>query len=151
MLGTIAVVTVLSAILVFFVDELMAYAKKLMDRPYMFLIFGLITLTALIDLHTITVLWLVITWWIGLLLAVQWLADHLLGNGAEQFLAKWVVTTILSLLPIIIALYWDAYKRKHEYYNKNTIKQRGYKVALVLWVSTLLLFTLGLPGSDVAI
>lgn len=150
MLGTIAIVTILSAILVFFVDELAAYAKALVAKPYMFLIFGLLTLSALADIHAPAILWLLVTWWIGLLLVVQWLADHLLGNYSNQFLAKWVVVIVVSVMPIVLALRLDAYKRTHAFYNKDTIRNRGYMISLVLWVFTLLLFMLGLPGSDLS-
>ncbi|MCX7090236.1 MAG: hypothetical protein NTU48_02110 [Legionellales bacterium] len=150
MLGTIAIVTVLSAILVFFVDELMAYAKALVEKPYMFLVFGLLTLSALINVNITAALWLLITWWIGLLLVVQWLADHLLGNAAEQFLAKWVLVVLLPILPIFVALGLNWYKRENIFYNKGKAKNRAYWVALILSVSTLLLFVLGLPGSDLA-
>lgn len=148
MLGTIAIVTVLSATMVFFVDELMAYAKALVAKPYLFLIFGLVTLSALIDIHIPVALWLLVTWWIGLLLVVQWLADYLLGNAAGQFLAKWVVAVVLPMLPILVTLGLNWYKRENIFYNKDKIRKRAYWVGLILWISTLLLFVLGLPSSN---
>ena len=148
MLGTIAIVTVLSAIMVFFVDELMAYAKALVAKPYLFLIFGLVTLSALSDIHITVALWLLVTLWIGLLLVVQWLADYLLGNAAGQFLAKWVVAAVLPILPILVTLGLSWFKRKNIFYNKDKIRKRAYWIALILWISTLLLFVLGLTSYD---
>lgn len=148
MLGTIAIVTILSAIMIFFVDELMAYAKALVAKPYMFLIFGLVTLSALSDIHITVALWLLVTLWIGLLLVVQWLADYLLGNAAGQFLAKWVVATVLPILPILVTLGLNWFKRENIFYNKDKIRKRAHWIALILWISTLLLFVLDLPNSD---
>lgn len=86
MFTTIAFVTIISAILVFFVDEISAYVKALIAKPYIFLVFGLLVLTTYIEIYNDFVLWLVICIWIDLLLSVQFLADHLLGNFADQFL-----------------------------------------------------------------
>ena len=148
MLGTIAIVTVLSAIMVFFVDELMAYAKALVAKPYLFLIFGLVTLSALSAIHITVALWLLVTLWIGMLLVVQWLADYLLGNAAGQFLAKWVVAAVLPILPILVTLGLNWFKRENIFYNKDKIRKRAYWIALILWISTLLLFVVGLPSAD---
>lgn len=148
MLETIALVTIFSAIIVFFSDDLMKYAKKLVARTYVFLAFGLLGLSACIEMYTNFIFSLVIRWWIGLLLVVQGLSDYLLGQFSEQLFAKWLVVVLLSATPVVIALWADERKRRHSLYNSDEIKKRGYGIGAMLWISTLLLFVLGLPGSD---
>ena len=88
MLTTIAFITIFSSIIIFFSEELIKYAKALTARTYIFLTFGLLLLSACIELYTPFVLWLVIKWWIGLLYAVQGLSDYLwvilLGNYLQN-------------------------------------------------------------------
>jgi hypothetical protein len=148
MLTTIAFITIFSSIIIFFSEELIKYAKALTARTYIFLTFGLLLLSACIELYTPFVLWLVIKWWIGLLYAVQGLSDYLLGNFAGQLLAKWLIVVVLTTVPVGVALHLDEQKRRHSLYNGDIIKKRGYGIGLVFWISTVLLFVLGLPGSD---
>ena len=148
MLETIALVTIFSAIIVFFSDDLIKYAKKLVARTYVFLAFGLLGLSSCIEMYTNFIFSLVIRWWIGLLLVVQGLSDYLLGQFSEQLLAKWLVVVFLSVTPVVIALWADERKRRHSLYNSDEIKKRGYGIGAMLGISTLLLFVLGLPGSD---
>lgn len=147
MFTTIAFVTILSAILVFFVDEISGYAKALMAKPYVFMAFGLLVLTTYIEIYHDFVLWLVISIWIALLLSVQFLSDHLLGNFADQFLPKWILAVILPVIPIAVALQIDARKRKRSSYNQDVIKKRGYVIGTMTWVFIILLLVLTLPGS----
>jgi hypothetical protein len=147
MLTTLALVTIFSAILVFFSSELMAYGKKLTARPYVFLLVGLLILSTWLEMYPDLILSWIIVWWIGLLQLVQWLSHHLLGNVADQLLAKWVIVVVLSTVPVVWALYADAQKRMHSLYNSDDIKKRGYVIGLVFWLTSVLLFGLRLPGS----
>ena len=105
-------------------------------------------LSACIELYTPFVLWLVIKWWIGLLYVVQGLSDYVLGNFAGQLLAKWLIVVVMTTIPVGVALHVDQQKRRHSLYNSDNIKKRGYGIGLVFWISSVLLFVLGLPGSD---
>lgn len=147
MFTTIAFVTIISAILVFFVDEISAYVKALIAKPYIFLVFGLLVLTTYIEIYNDFVLWLVICIWIDLLLSVQFLADHLLGNFADQFLPKWILAVVLPIIPIAVALQIDARKRKRSSFNQNVIKKRGYVIGVMTWVFIILFLVLKLPSS----
>lgn len=146
MLTTIALITIFSSIIVFFSDDLIKHAKALTSRTYLFLVFSLLTLSACIELYTSFIFWLILKWWIGLLYAVQALSDYLLGNFAEQLLAKWLIVVLLSAIPVIVALRMDDRKRRHSLYNSDDIKKRGYGLGLMLWFSTVSLFVLELPG-----
>jgi hypothetical protein len=148
MLTTIAFITIFSSIIIFFSEELIKYAKALTARTYVFLVFGLLVLSACIEMYTPFMMWLVIKWWIGLLYAVQALSDYLLGSFAEQLLAKWLIVVVVSAIPVVVALRMDQQKRRHSLYNSDAIKKRGYGIGLMFWFSTVLLFVLGLPGSD---
>lgn len=147
MLVTIAFITIFSAIIVFFSEELGGYVKALTKRPYIFMCFSLLILSAGIEMYPTLILWVVLEWWIGLLYVVQGLS-YFLGNFGDQLLAKWVVIMVLSVTPVAIALWKDEKVRRHSLYNSDTIKKRGYSIGLFLWVSSVLLFILGLPGSD---
>lgn len=147
MLFTIACVTIFSSIIVFFSEELGGYVKALVKRPYTFMIFSLLILSAGIELYANFTLRIVLEWWIGLLYVVQGLS-YILGNFSEQLLAKLMVVVFLSITPVVIALWKDERKRRHSLYNSDDIKKSGYSLGLFLWVSSVLLFVLGVPGSD---
>ena len=147
MLFTIACITIFASIIVFFSEELGGYVKAMTKRPYLFMSFMLLVLSASIEMYPSFVLWLVLGWWIGLLYVVQGLS-YILGNFCDQLLAKWVVVMILSLTPVAIGLWKDERVRRYSLYNSDAIKKLGYSVGFILWASTVLLFVLGLPGSD---
>lgn len=148
MLGTIAFVTIFAAILVFFVDEFTAYAKALVAKPYVFLVYGLLLSSALIEIHTNFLLWLVISVWIDLLLVVQWLSQHALGYLGQQFLAKMVVVITVSTCPVLVAWVVNVRAKKRSVIIRDTYKKRGYVTGLVVWLITVFLLVLGPPGSD---
>lgn len=147
MLFNIACVTIFSAIIVFFSEELGKYAKALVKRSYTFMLFALLCLSAAIELYTNVIFRMVLEWWIGLLYLVQGFS-FVLGSFAEQLLAKFMVVSMLSVTPVVIALWKDERKRRYSLYTSDDIKKRGYSIGLFFWISTVLLFVLGLPGSD---
>ncbi|MGV3740316.1 MAG: hypothetical protein ACO1N3_03375 [Gammaproteobacteria bacterium] len=147
MLFNIACVTIFSAIIVFFSEELGGYVKALVKRPYTFMFFSLLILSTVIELYANMTLMIVLEWWIWLLYVVQGLS-YILGDFYEQLLAKLVLVVFLSVTPVAIALWQDERKRRHSLYNSDDIKKRGYSIGFFLWVSSVLLFALGVPGSD---
>lgn len=146
MLFTIACVTIFSAIIVFFSEELGGYVKALVKRPYTFMFFSLLILSTVIELYANMTLMIVLEWWIWLLYVVQGLS-YILGDFSGQLLAKLVLVVFLSVTPVVIALWQDERKRRHSLYNSDDIKKRGYSIGFLLWVSSVLLFALGVPGS----
>lgn len=147
MFTSVALISIFSAIIIFFSKELSTYAKKLMDRPYIFLSIAIVILTICVEIYPATFFAGVLAWWILLLQMVQGLSTHFFGNFAEQLLAKGLIAIVFSSVPVMIAMYLDTQKRKRSLYNSDVIKKRGYSVALVLWLGTVLFFVLGLPSS----
>ncbi len=144
----VGIVAIFSAILVFFSDELKVYTKALVVRPYLFAVFSLLMLSAYIEMNIHFVLWLLITVWIDLLLVTQKLSDNFLGNFVGQLFAPSLIVIALSTAPVLIALWMDMRVKRRALNTGAAIRKRGYVVGLLLWVSTVLLFVLGLPGSD---
>ncbi|HVT62950.1 MAG TPA: hypothetical protein VHD33_05655 [Legionellaceae bacterium] len=148
MLGTIAFITIFSAIIVFFVDELTAYIKALLAKPYVFLMFAMILCSALLEMYQQNLLWLLITVWIGLLLVVQWLCHYLSFAPIALFLAKFIVIVMVSLTPLAISVVINNKYKKIYFNSPKKSQKRSYMVCLFLWVIMVLVFALGPPGSD---
>ncbi|MCR9192786.1 MAG: hypothetical protein NXI01_09075 [Gammaproteobacteria bacterium] len=147
MMATIAFVTIISAILVFFIDEFLAYGKKLRARPYVFLTFSILLASALIEMYASHLLWLLIFFWIALLKCVAYLAQHLPVPGANQ-LAQIVVALVMAACPILIGWALEQREKKRFLVVSSKVKKRGYVSGLMIWVLVLLLFVLGVPGSN---
>lgn len=148
MMATIAFVAIFSAILVFFVDELLAYVKKLTARPYALLLFSLLLASALVEMYEHRFLWGLVTVWIGFLLLIQWVAQHIFFHTGAQFLAKLLVVVVVTLCPIALASAMDLWHKKRSLIVTKSLKKPGYASGLFVWVVMVLLLALGPPGSD---
>ncbi len=148
MMATIAFVAIFSAILVFFVDELLAYVKKLTARPYALLLFSLLLASALVEMFETGCLWALVTVWIGFLLLIQWVAQHLFFHTGAELLAKLFVVVGGALCPIALASAIDLWHKKRSLIVSKSLKKPGYVSGLLVWVVLVLLLALGPPGSD---
>lgn len=136
---TIAFISIFSAIIVFFADELSAYVKAIVAKPFVFLGFSLFLASTFVLMFDHTFVWIVVTIWIGLLRVLQWLTQHLWLPYGRAWVAEWMILMFLTTSPIGTVLLIAKIKKL----NKKKIKalmHRGYMIGAVLGVISLLIY-----------
>ena len=147
MLAIIGFISIFSAFIVFFSDDLTAYVRALKAKSWLFLALSLLLASSVTVLCEHCFLWVVVTVWVRVLMMVEWLINQLrMHNVTIPFgLAKWLVFVAVCLSPILGARVLILMKKLFE--KKALIwRRQSYNVSASLGIMVLIFLGLQLPG-----